>query len=117
MTPEPPPMTNHPIEPHAALERCAKAIAARHIQFGAEDAVGKVMLEHSWRNHLHEARAALVALRDLPEDVIAAGEFAASLFSHNQVMSSLNGEPVEDASGQLPEVFTAMINTIIGESA
>ncbi len=107
MTPEPPPMTNHPIEPHPALEKVARAIweeLSRRYSVDDVECAGA-------------ARAALEALRDLPEDVVAAGEFAASLFSHNQVMSSLNGEPVEDASGQLPEVFTAMINTIIGESA
>lgn len=97
-------MTNHPIEPHPVLVRVAKAIAARHIQFGAEDAVGKVMLEHSWRNHLDDARAALEALRDLPEDVIAAGERAA-WDDHNHM----------PAIRAMPRAIAAMINHITGE--
>lgn len=114
-------MTNHTIEPHPVLVRVAKAIAARHIQFGAEDAVGKVMLEHSWRNHLDDARAALEALRDLPEDVIEAGVDALEGVQCAMLDRARSDKPEDmpdyDGGDMAAQPFTAMINTIIGESA
>lgn len=110
MTPEPPPMTNHPIEPHPVLVRLAKAISGQDdagwAALPADDrerlyGVGKWQDAGRTRaDYLDDARAALESLRELPWDVKRAG------------LSGTKGYPVDPAA-----VFTAMINTIIGESA
>lgn len=63
-----------------------------------------------------KARAALTALRDLSPDAVEVGHFAASLFSHNQVMCRMDGEPVQDRDEQLPEVWAEIIDYILAPS-
>lgn len=100
-------MTNHPIEPHPVLVRVAKAISGQDdAGWAALPADDRERLYGGGKWHdagrtrvdyLDDACAALEALRDLTPDVVEAGDDAGTM--------SADGE----------RVWTAMINTIIGD--
>jgi len=96
-------MTNHPIEPHPALTAAAKAIH-----------------EHLCRRNIMQyldndedcegiARAVLETLRSPTDDMVEAGQ---DICGRDYVGHGFDSDMTDPE-----EVFTAMINTIIGESA
>ena len=87
-------MTNHPIEPHPVLVRVAKAMADDR-DWETYNYGGYLEWRQGW---IDRARAALEALREPTPDMVEAGLY------HGR-----RNLPLADQ-------FTAMINTIIGES-
>lgn len=115
-------MTNHPIEPHPVAERIARAIATA---FGDD-------LDHAFANksewnaargekggryrdinepmrpdYFDAMRAALLSLREPTPDMVEAGAMVP--------FDTWNGKGKTFADDPTP-IFTAMINTIIGDS-
>ena len=115
-------MANHPIEPHPVLAKIARALAesdARRFGVDAKSVAAWVQMQQS--NYLPDARAALEALREPTPDMVEAGADAVERVNWAMMERDRSGSPEEmpdfDSGDVATASLTAMINTIIGESA